>query len=76
MEQRELTYGELMVGLNFNPGGRDDVREVKEAFAGVIDKLHQIYLDTGDANMLRLCDIAITQAQTAQMWAVKAITFQ
>jgi len=26
--------------------------------------------------MVRLCSIAITEAQTAQMWAVKAVTWR
>jgi len=31
---------------------------------------------TTSGEVKRLCSVAITEAQTAQMWAVKAITWQ
>lgn len=74
--ERELTYGEKAVGLTFNPGGSAIVQEVKEAYAKIIDTLHAIRTGTESAEIKRLMSIAITEAQTAQMWAVKGITWQ
>ena len=72
---RELTFGEKAVGLTFNPGGNPAVDLVKKQYAEIIDALYQSKL-TSDAEKARLYSIAITEAQAAQMWAVKAITWQ
>lgn len=76
MEDRELTYGEKAVGLTFNPGGSEDVNLVKRQYADVIDKLHGLREAADNPEAKRLFSIAITEAQTAQMWAVKAITWK
>ena len=73
----EQTFGEKAVGLSFNPGGNAEVNEIKRKFADLIDLLHQRRSspDTSD-DQARMLSIAITEAQTAQMWAVKAVTWQ
>ncbi len=79
-EAREQTFGERAVGLTFNPSGSGDVFELKAAYAKIIDHLTDFrkgYIARGDnPEMVRLCSIAITEAQTAQMWAVKAVTWR
>lgn len=77
MAERELTFGEQQVGLTFNPGGSPRVNEIKVAFAAEIDRLDDIRKDATEAgrvNQARWASIAITELQTAQMWAVKAAT--
>lgn len=72
--QREMTYGEKAVGLTFNPSGDANVQKVKELYAQIIDLVNgMITPDIAEKN--RLLKVAITEAQTAQMWAVKGITF-
>lgn len=71
---RPLTFGEKAVGLNFNPGGNPDVNMIKTQCAALIDFLDETR-KTADAEKARLCSIAITEIQGAQMWAVKAVTF-
>lgn len=80
---KELTFGEKAVGLTFNPGGNVDVQEVKQEFATVIDTLNDLRVKEAakpnnerSAEKLRMYSVAITEAQTAQMWAVKAVTWQ
>jgi len=68
-----MTYGEKAVGLTFNPSGDKDVERVKNLFAEIIDMLA---INHADGEKHRLYNIAITEAQTAQMWAVKAITWR
>lgn len=76
-EQRELTFGEKAVGLTFNPSGNPEVNACKAAFAAVIDQMHDLRNSTrSNPEIARMCSIAITEAQTAQMWAVKAITWK
>lgn len=76
MDEKELTYGEKAVGLTFNPSGDSFVTSIKVAYAGIIDTLHNIRTGTEDVEVKRLMSIAITEAQSAQMWAVKAITWK
>lgn len=75
--ERELTYGEKAVGLTFNPSGDSAVNTIKQHYAQVIDDLNSLRSDpSASAESKRLYSIAITQAQDAQMWAVKAITWK
>lgn len=69
-----LTYGQKAVGLNFNPSNDPTVQEIKVAYAGIIDLLMAMPCGQPSERM-RLVKIAITEAQTAQMWAVKAATW-
>ena len=76
---REMTYGEKAVGLTFNPSNDNNVQKVKELYAEIIDiVINNAYpIDGGKTTeMQTLSTEAIRQAQTAQMWAVKAITYQ
>ena len=73
--KRELTFGEKAVGLTFNPSNNEDVDKVKKLYAQVIDILNEIRGEERNERA-RLCSTAITKAQGAQMWAVKAITWK
>jgi len=73
--ERELTYGEKAVGLSFNPGGSPGVDKVKTAYAAIIDQLAAMREKSEDQEQKRLLSVAITEAQGAQMWAVKGITW-
>lgn len=71
-----LTFGERAVGKRFNPSGEDAVDKCKQKFADVIDQLNDLRETTGDPEVKRLCSVAITEAQSAQMWGVKALTWK
>jgi hypothetical protein len=75
-EQREMTFGEQAVGLTFNPSNDDAVAKCKAEFAAVIDRMNDLRNSTNNTEIKRMASIAITEAQTAQMWAVKAITWK
>lgn len=70
--ERELTFWEKAVWLTFNPSNNEDVQEVKELYAKIIDKLNSIRWEDR-TEKARLLSVAITEAQTAQMRAVKWI---
>lgn len=76
METLEMTYGEKAVGLTFNPSNDDAVAQCKQEFAAVIDRMNDLRNSTDNAEIKRMASVAITEAQTAQMWAVKAITWK
>lgn len=77
---REMTFGEKAVGLKFNPSGDSKVDELKKAAAKFIDLCDELRkydgagYDSGEVK--RMASVAITEAQTAQMWAVKAATWK
>ena len=76
---RELTFGEKAVGLTFNPGGNSLVSIIKEQFSIVIDTLDKQREEAkqeGNSEVVRMLSISITELQTSQMWAVKAVTWQ
>lgn len=77
MENREFTYGEKAVGLQFNPGGMSSVNVCKETFAKAIDQMNDLRNHPeATPEMKRLASIAITELQGSQMWAVKALTWK
>jgi len=71
----DLTFGQKAVGLNFTPSNDDAVGQAKQKFADAIDQLNDLRNATANGEVKRMCSIAITECQTAQMWAVKAITW-
>lgn len=74
---REMTYGEKAVGLSFNPGGNPKVDEVKKLYAQIIDLLAEENPINSETSLKgRILGRAINDAMGAQMWAVKAITYQ
>jgi len=71
----ELTFGEKAVGLTFNPSNNAEVDACKREFAAVIDRMNALRNRTTSEEVMRMASVAITEAQTAQMWAVKAVTW-
>lgn len=77
---RPSTFGEEAVGLTFNPSNDPNVDKIKTQFAAVIDTLANLRAgspgDEKNPEVARMLSVAITEAQTAQMWAVKAVTWK
>lgn len=74
-EERTLSFGEKAVGLSFNPSSLPEVDTLKRAFAHAIDLCNDAR-GTDRNEKARLYSVAITELQTAQMWAVKAATWK
>lgn len=70
------TFGERAVGLSFNPSGDATVHDLKACYAQVIDRAHALREQSQDPEVKRMAAIAITEAQTSQMWAIKAATWK
>lgn len=71
-----MTFGEKAVGLTFNPSNDPTVQAIKSKCADLIDEIHELRTNQPDAEIYRMASIAITELQTAQMWAVKAATWK
>ena len=74
-QQQSETFGSRAVGLGFNPSGDVPTQQLKEAAAKFIDICNGYRNATEDGEQKRMFSVAITEAQTAQMWAVKAATW-
>lgn len=75
MESREMTFGERACGVSFNPGGDQAVAFIKGMYAQAVEDLNYRRELSTDPEVKRMLSIAITETQTAQMWAVKAVTW-
>ena len=72
----EATYGQNLVRLN--PMDTPPVFEIKKRYSQIIDLLTdaRTSMSTGHSETMRHLSIAITEAENACMWAVKAVTAQ
>ena len=73
--ENTLTFGQRACGVSFNPGGNADVALIKQYYAELVDGLNARRETATDPEVKRMLSVAITEAQTSQMWAVKAITW-
>lgn len=77
----DLTFGGKAVGLSFNPSQNEEVDEIKKSAANFIDVIcgpSGEKLDFGqgkDNEAAAMRKLAERAAQEAQMWAVKAATW-
>jgi hypothetical protein len=72
----EQTYGQKAVGINFNPSNDDAIYICKKKYADLIDEMNDLRINSNSQEQKRLCSVAITELQTAQMWSVKALTWK
>lgn len=70
------SFGQKAVGLLPDTEENEIVNGAKLAFADIIDGLHFIRLKAGHSEQGRIASIAITEAETACLWAVKALTWR
>ena len=75
----QMTFGEKLVGLNFNPSNDDAVSKAKRLCADLADLLHTETWE-GNSEMTelqsRLYDHAIGEILNAQMNVVKVLTLK
>jgi hypothetical protein len=89
MEKRSITFGEKLIGLEFNPSGNEEVYKVKRLCADLANLLNDNYdnpyyegdLENGIAPGYRdqiketLFQHAIGEILNAQMCVVKLLTY-
>jgi hypothetical protein len=78
VEPQEITQGQYLVGLDFNPGGLESVNDFKRGTAEIMDRLHEfmmLQMDEGGNDAAGRCAaVALSKYEEACMWAVKAVT--
>ena len=76
-EKRLPSFGEQLVGLDFNPSGDEDVHRVKELAAEMAEILKRRYsMDEKTPVKSLLFDHAVGEILNAQMTVVKVITLK
>lgn len=77
--ERQLSFGEQLVGLNFNPSADDKVAQAKKLFAQAADLLEEEYRakNLGASPLATtLYHHAIGEVLNAQMNTVKVLTLK
>lgn len=69
----QKTLGQYRVGTSFNPSNNPQVDRIKSMSADLIDEVNRLN-DSGEGEIRRLKDEAMTLIETAAMYAVKAAT--
>ena len=72
-----LTFGQKAVGISFNPSNDSAVDRCKQQFANLIDQMQEFRNREGcTPGQARHASVAITEMESAQMRAVKALTWK
>ena len=74
-DEKELTYGEKLVQVDFNPSGASGVGRIKAKAAELIDEINATRAND-DTNVARWKAIAINHIETGCMFGVKATVLQ
>ena len=73
----ELTFGQTLVGLTFNPSGDPKVQKAKELCAELADLLEDDYKNSEVTYLKRvLHDATVGEILKAQMMVVKLLTLK
>lgn len=75
-ETRIPSFGEQLVGLDFNPSGDPTVRRVKEICAELAEIMKKNYTEERSPMKSLLFDHAVGEVLNAQMCVVKVITYK
>lgn len=76
-ETKVLSFGELLVGVEFNPSNDDKVAKVKSLMAEAANIMLESYEQNGKSPIKSLLfDHAVGELVSAQMALVKVITFK
>jgi hypothetical protein len=73
---RELTFGEQLAGLTFNPSGDPKVHRAKELCAELADLIKPEMNATASPLKRMLSEHAVGEILNAQMNVVKVLTFK
>ena len=76
-ETKLLSFGELLVGIEFNPSNDDKVAKVKSMMAEIANLMKDAYNEEQKSPVKSLLfDHAVGELVNAQMAVVKVITFK
>jgi hypothetical protein len=77
VEEKILSFGEILVGIEFNPSNDDKVAKVKSMMAEIANLMKDEYNNSPKSPVKSLLfDHAVGELVNAQMSVVKLITFK
>jgi hypothetical protein len=77
LQEKILSFGEILVGIEFNPSNDDKVAKVKSMMAEIANLMKDAYNETEKSPVKSLLfDHAVGELVNAQMSVVKVITFK
>lgn len=68
------SIGAKRVGFSFNPSGDERVNSIKLKAAILINEIYENFLETENSEVRRCFAEAMTDVESAAMWAVKGVT--
>lgn len=68
------SVGAQRVGFSFNPSGDERVNSIKLKAARLINELNDYWLAAENGEAKRCFAVAMTDVESAAMWAVKGVT--
>lgn len=76
MKNKELSFGEQLVGLTFNPSGDAKVTKIKKTYAELADIINDTEFNDNNYKNKLIKDKAIMDILSACMSTVKLLTIQ
>lgn len=75
-EKKILSFGEQLVGIEFNPSSDDTVTKVKSLYAEIAEIMKKNYEESRSPMKSLLFDQAVGDILRAQMMTVKVVTMK
>jgi len=73
--EKELTQGQKLCGVNFNPTQDPVIADIKQRYADIADLLVKTAEESDSTGKQHALMLALNELVTAQMWAIKAVTW-
>lgn len=74
--EEQIPLGQQLTGWKPNGYASQEVADIKADYAKIIDKMDALRTKSDNPQVKRMASVAITEAETASMWAVKALTWE
>ena len=74
LDELDVNLGEE-AAMDEEQGVDPVVEHLRQLFAKVVQEMEELRGLSKSSELVRICSIAITNAQTAEMWAVRAATY-
>jgi len=70
---QELTRGQKLVGVSFNPSKDNRVDVIKDLYSKIADEIYALRDEKTLTESQRVCDVALDKLVSAKMWSIESI---
>lgn len=71
--EKQLTKGQELVGVTFNPSNSEKVDRVKQLYSEIADIVYEMLDERETVEGINVCNTALEKIVTAKMWTVESI---